>query len=232
MNKESNGAPDALKKDQQLKLAIEGKSYEIFDEYRTGAELKEMAGIPLDTELFLSIEAPYADELITNEERVNLARPGIEYFYVKKKIRFTVNNQPFEWYKQYISLLEIKQIGNIGDDEEVYLRIPEPFDDELLTEDNKIDLARPGTEHFYSKAKPCKFILIVNGREKVWEEKTITFQPVVVLAFGVGDNNPNRVYTVTYCKGPEPKPEGTMVNGSIVSVKDKMIFNVTATDKS
>jgi len=232
MNNGNNGAPDADKLKQALKLVIEGKSFEIFEEYKTGAELKEMAGIPLDTPLFLSIEVPYPDELIENETKVNLARPGIEYFYVKKKLHFTINNNSFEWYKQYISLGEIRVLGNINRDEEVYLRVPQPFDDELLTDENKIDLARPGTEHFYSKEKPLKIIIIVNGREKPWEEKTISFDQVVILAFGANDHNPNRVYTVTYCKGPEPKPEGTMVKGSIVSVKNKMIFNVTATDKS
>lgn len=232
MSTESNGAPDTQKLNHVLKLVIEGKNYKTSDEYKLGRELKEMAGIPLDIQLYLSIEAPYADELIENEVRINLARAGIEYFYIKKQLHFNINNKPFEWYKQYISLKEIKDLGNIHEDEDVFLRIPEPFEDELFTEENNIDLARPDTEHFYSKAHPFKVMIIVNGREKLWEEKTISFIQVVILAFGSENNNPNRVYTVTYCKGPEPKAEGTMVKGSVVSVKNKMIFNVTATDKS
>ena len=47
-----------------LTFVIEGKEYEAFDQYKTGAELKQLAGIPLDTELFLSISKPYQDELI------------------------------------------------------------------------------------------------------------------------------------------------------------------------
>lgn len=232
MNKESNGAPDTQKLNHVLKLVIEGKNYETHDEYKSGHELKRMANIPLDVDLYLSIEAPYNDELIENDTRVNLARPGIEYFYIKKRLHFSINNERFEWYKQYISLKEIRTLGNIDKDDNVYLRIPEPFEDELITDENKVDLARPGVEHFYSKERPVKVMIIVNGREKLWEEKTISFIQVVTLAFGPIDNNPNRVYTVTYCKGPEPKPEGTMVKGSVVSVKNKMIFNVTATDKS
>ncbi len=38
-----------------LKFKIEGKQYETFQQYMTGAELKNLAGIPLETELFLSI---------------------------------------------------------------------------------------------------------------------------------------------------------------------------------
>ena len=74
--------------------------------------------------------------------------------------------------------------------------------------------------------------LIVNGREKEWEENIITFQQVVILAFGNYDPNPNKVYTVTYDRGPHKNPEGSMVNVNTVFLKNKMIFNVTATDKS
>ncbi|MDN3606381.1 multiubiquitin domain-containing protein, partial [Kaistella yonginensis] len=52
------------------------------------------------------------------------------------------------------------------------------------------------------------------------------------LAFGSYDNNPNKGYTVTYSRGWDPKSEGTMVKGAVVRVKNKMIFDVTATDKS
>lgn len=69
----------------------------------------------------------------------------------------------------------------------------------------KVNLARPEIEHFYSKDKHHKVTLIVNGRPKPWAEKTITFEQVVVLAFGSYDPNPNKVYTVTYDKGPHQK---------------------------
>lgn len=74
--------------------------------------------------------------------------------------------------------------------------------------------------------------IIVNGRPKPWPKKLISFEEVVVLAFGSYNNNPNVCYTVTYSKGHHSKPEGSMVKGQEVKVKRKMIFNVTATDKS
>lgn len=72
--------------------------------------------------------------------------------------------------------------------------------------------------------------IIVNGREKEWKEQKISFEQVVTLAFGSVD--PNTTYTVTYKKGPEARPEGTLVKGQSVPVKTGMIFNVTATNKS
>lgn len=74
--------------------------------------------------------------------------------------------------------------------------------------------------------------IIVNGREKPWNEKEITFAQVVTLAFGTYVENGSTEYTVTYKRGHSSKPEGSMVKGDSVKVKDKMIFNVTATDKS
>lgn len=75
-------------------------------------------------------------------------------------------------------------------------------------------------------------VIIVNGREKAWNEKDITFEQVIILAFGSYEENQNRVFTVTYKRGSDNSPEGSMVNGDTVKIKNKMIFNVTATDKS
>lgn len=74
--------------------------------------------------------------------------------------------------------------------------------------------------------------IIVNGREKIWSEKEITFDQVVELAFGSVSTDPNVAYTVTYKRGEGNKPEGTMTKGDSVKVKEGMIFNATPTNKS
>lgn len=74
--------------------------------------------------------------------------------------------------------------------------------------------------------------IVVNGREKEWDKNQISFEELVVLAFGSVINNPNRCYTVTYSSGNQSIPGGVMVAGNRINVKPKMIFNVTATDKS
>lgn len=215
-----------------LKLIIEGKDYETFEQYLTGAQLKELAGLPLDTELFLSIARPYRDELIENDKTVNLARPETEYFFVKKKLHFSIDGKLFVWYKQFIRGIQIRELGNIPPDVDIFLDIKEGWEDDLITDDEVIDLARPGKEKFITKPVPVKFTVIVNAQKKEWDKPTISFEQVIVLAFGTYDPNPNIGYTVTYCRGHEPKPEGTMVKNSVVLVKNKMLFNVTATDKS
>ena len=74
--------------------------------------------------------------------------------------------------------------------------------------------------------------IVVNGRQKVVTEKEMSFAEIVALAFDNPPTGPNIVFTVTYRRGHGNKPEGTLVEGGTVKVKDGMIFNVTATDKS
>ncbi len=52
------------------------------------------------------------------------------------------------------------------------------------------------------------------------------------LAFEDAVLNETTVYTVTYKRGLGNKPEGTLVEGDTVKVKEGMIFNVARTDKS
>lgn len=74
--------------------------------------------------------------------------------------------------------------------------------------------------------------IIVNTREKTWDKKEISYEEVIVLAFGSYSNDENIVYTVTFSKGPESHHQGSLVKGGTVHVKDGMIFNVTQTNKS
>lgn len=78
-----------------------------------------------------------------------------------------------------------------------------------------------------------EFTIIVNTREKKWNDKKISYQQVVELAFGsYSDNEDVVVYTATYSKGEHTHHEGSLVKGQDVPVKDGMIFNVTQTNKS
>jgi histidinol dehydrogenase len=53
-----------------------------------------------------------------------------------------------------------------------------------------------------------------------------------IVALANLPTGPNFFYTVTYRRGHGNKPEGTLVEGDKVQIKEGMIFNVTATDKS
>src|SRR5262245_28921761 len=73
--------------------------------------------------------------------------------------------------------------------------------------------------------------IIINGREREFSGSEISFEQAVELA-NLGPGGETIVFTVTYKRGHGNKPEGTLVSGETVKVKEGMIFNVTRTDKS
>jgi len=77
-----------------------------------------------------------------------------------------------------------------------------------------------------------EFAIIVNAREMQWLQKRISFEQIVVLAFGLVENNNIISYTATYAKGDNIKPEGILVHGDDVKVKNGMRFKVTQTSRS
>lgn len=77
-----------------------------------------------------------------------------------------------------------------------------------------------------------QFTIIVNGRQRLVTSKNLTFAEVVQLAFDDAIFNEMTIYTITFKRGDGEKPEGTLVEGDTVKIKEGMIFNVTRTDKS
>ena len=75
--------------------------------------------------------------------------------------------------------------------------------------------------------------IVIDGTPHDWDQADISYQQVVNLAF---DNNPptgeNVLITVGYRRGQGDKPEGELEPDESVKVKDRMIFDVTATDRS
>jgi hypothetical protein len=148
----------------------------------------------------------------------------------KRVLELTINGKKYEWNQQYITGAEIRRLGNIPHDDEIFLAVKKPWEDEPILDDKQVNLARPEIEHFYSKAKEA--IIMVNGTPHKWTKEKISFKEVIVLAFGQYIDKPTMVYTVAYEDGPKQNPEGSMFTGQEVFVKHKMIFNATATDKS
>src|SRR5579872_1309042 len=136
------------KESGELLFTINGKQFEWKEQFITGDELKQLAKLPLEEELYLSIQEPWDDELINNDTRVDLARPEIEHFYSKQKLKYTINGQNFESARQYVKGEFLRKQGNIPEDEDLYLKVDKPWEDELITPEEWVDLARPGTEHF------------------------------------------------------------------------------------
>jgi hypothetical protein len=82
-----------------------------------------------------------------------------------------------------------------------------------------------------AKASKKEVTIIVNAREHRVSKEELPFDEIVAFY----ENPPvgsNVYFTVTYRRGHGLKPEGSLVPGESVRVKDGMIFVVTATDRS
>jgi Multiubiquitin len=216
---------------KKLRLEIEGKNYSWDEQFITGKQLKSLADIGEGQELFLSLPDSWDDELISNDATVDLAREGIEYFYVKRPLHFNVDGRQFAWEKQYITGKQIRKAANVGEEFDIYLDNKGQYEDVLVEDVEKVNLSRPGTEHFKTMRADVEVTIVVNGRPKQWLKAKITYDQVVELAGG-NAADPNVIFTVTYDKGPRQNPEGSMVKGDKVRVKNKMVFNATPTNRS
>lgn len=74
--------------------------------------------------------------------------------------------------------------------------------------------------------------IVVNASPKQVKGRKASYEEIVILAFGTISNDSRASYTVSYSNGPRQNPEGTMVKGQEVKLKDKMEFDVTPTNRS
>jgi hypothetical protein len=116
-------------------------------------------------------------------------------------------------------------LGKIDSSIELFREENGNHEDTLITNDKTPIYLNP-SEHFYSEQK---FIIIVNTQPKSVDKKLISYSEIVNLAFTA---QPNFDYTVTYRKGPQSNKEGALEVGQTIKIKNGMIFNVTATNKS
>ncbi|MDR6809644.1 hypothetical protein J2Y45_006722 [Dyadobacter sp. BE34] len=77
-----------------------------------------------------------------------------------------------------------------------------------------------------------KVEIVVNGTAFEVEKSIITYAEVVTMAFPDFAQHPEMTYSVTYQRGHGEKPEGILVPGGEVKVKDEMIFYVKHTGQS
>lgn len=101
-----------------LEININGKKFEWTDQYISGAEVKKLGGIPKEDKLFLDIERPWEDEIITDEAKVDLGRSGIEQFFSHKHeeqrlVEIHINTTSYQISRGKHTVAEIKKLGGV-----------------------------------------------------------------------------------------------------------------------
>jgi len=215
---------------------LNNKKFETNESKITGSQLLKIANLsPVeDYELLYKINEK-GFEPIQLDEEVDLKMVGIEGFRAKpyKVITIKVDDKVFEVDECIMTPSEIMSVAGIDSDRY--------FLNELRTGGVEVTY-KDDVEHKVSITKKSCFLsckldfvidcVIINAKPKPWTNEKISFDEVVKLEYGSVSNNPNLIYTMDYVKGVPSKPSGTMVKGEVISVKNKMIFNVTPTNRS
>jgi hypothetical protein len=123
-------------------------------------------------------------------------------------------------------------LGKVPADLQLYREVEGDKEDEPIDKDNEKEHLMLD-EHFYSKKERHKgFDIIVNAEQHHLDKKRVSFDQIAKLGFPTPPTGPNILFTVTYYNGPKANPEGVLTAGQTVKVKNGMVFNVKATDRS
>lgn len=214
---------------------INKKRFESDEPIITGQQLLTIAKLePVeDYELLYKInEGGFTP--IQLDEMVDLKTAGIEGFraHPYKTLSIKVNDNVFEVDECFMTPNEIMDLAGINSDQFYLMETRSGGIEITYKEDAEHKIAITGKSCFISYAIEAVECIIVNAREKKWAKNQISFDEVIILQYGSISKDSNVIYTVNYKRGVSCKPEGSMVGGEVISVKNKMIFNVTQTNKS
>jgi hypothetical protein len=70
----------------------------------------------------------------------------------KQKYKIFIDQKPHEWPEQFITGLQIKKLAGVDQSYGVWQQLPGP-DDPEIGDNQKVDVSRPGTEHFFTGKK-------------------------------------------------------------------------------
>lgn len=79
---------------------------------------------------------------------------------------------------------------------------------------------------------PAPVTITINARPHTWQEKEITFEQVVDLAYPGQPPTEQDTYTVRYSRGHDGHGTGSLTAGHSVHVKKGMVFDVYRTSRS
>jgi len=120
------------------------------------------------------------------------------------------------------------ELAHIPAHRELFHEVGGDHEDPLVPRDATVIRLKPD-DHFYSQKTVT---ILVNGEAFEETETRISFEQVVKLAYPVPPSGTCIEFTVTYRNGPPANPKGTLTAGHSVKIKNRMIFDVTPTDRS
>lgn len=107
-----NGAPETQSEKPYI-IFIDKVKYETGNSHLTGAELKEMAGLSYDSDIFLNDQGSQ-EILIGNDEKVELFQLGVKHFTSRVKVKefkIKVNTREKIWVQPTISFGQLMELA-------------------------------------------------------------------------------------------------------------------------
>lgn len=216
-----------------LEYEVDGAVLTTDDDLIDGRQVRESAKLaPASEHVLIRTDGGIAQS-IGLEEQVHLSRGKravFRSFQTDHVNTLTVDERGWEWGADSIAEADIRLIGQVADDHELYL---DSDHDQPIPRDGSVELAGRGVERVRSRRiKPRLVTILVNARAREVEPGPISFEQLVALAFPEPPTGPQVSFTVSFRKGPPKRPEGSLLAGQSVNVVQGMTFHVTATDKS
>jgi hypothetical protein len=210
------------------------KLYEVDDPVPTGRQLIQVVGVSNVETCSVYAILPSGDfEDLRLDETYDLRGKGVEQFIIfetDRVFKIMVDHRQIQWGATTINGKTIKLLAGVdGATHDVWLR-GAPQQDRLIEDDELVDVTAAGLEKFVITHR--KLSIIVNGRPKEVNQSRLSFVEIIQLAFPDEVFNETIAYTVTFTRGPSSNPEGSLVEGASINLKNGMVFNATATDKS
>lgn len=220
---------------KNFSFKVNGKKFETDEPKITGRKILETAGLEPAGEfelLFKKNEKGF--EPIQLDEQVDLREVGVEGFKAKpyRKIPIEIDSQKYEVEECFMTPLEILELAG-KDPKNYFLKELRAGNVEVGYEDDskhKVSLSKKS--RFFICPVVVEYCIKVNLKDKIWGKPEITYEEVIILAYGSISNDPLVSYTILYKGGPKGHEKGSLVAGEKVCVTQKMVFNATQTNRS
>ena len=93
---------------------VDGLNYSTKQQFVTGLEIRQLAGLTADAELYVDMPHGWQDHFISCEDHIDLGKPGVEKFItLRKKIVIFVNGTPYDYNKEKVSFEKIVEFAHV-----------------------------------------------------------------------------------------------------------------------
>ena len=111
MNMFKNAGPHGPK---AYRFKVDGQQFESVNQRVTGLELRQLAGLTAETELYVDVPHGWQDHFVSCDDQVDLGNPGTEKFVtLRKKTVIFVNGTPYEYKKEKVTYEKIVELAHV-----------------------------------------------------------------------------------------------------------------------